>query len=340
MAEAIARNVGVNPLLARTAAELSKADLQSRLVNEFPELQGIAGRYYAAAKGEAPEVAAAIDEAYMPRFSGDAIAPSKLGQVLAIAERLDTLAGGFAAGLKPTGNKDPFALRRNALGLARTLIEGGFDHDLQRCLESGRHRRPRDVRVHSAHAMPSADESMRRKDPFDVDAIEIYDFIVDRLRGYYADQGIPPAAIRIRRSTSRHASLPDFDRRLKAIGEFAKLPEAEALAAANKRIRNILRKVEGAIPTGVDPALFTEAAERDLSDAVEQAIADTDEALKSRDYVAVLGRLARLRPQVDAFFDAVMVNVDDVAVRNNRLALLQRLADRLGSVAAIEHLSS
>ena len=130
LAEAIARDVGVNPLLARTAAELSKADLQSRLVNEFPELQGIAGRYYAGKKGEAPEVAAAIDEAYMPRFSGDAIAPSKLGQVLAIAERLDTLAGGFAAGLKPTGNKDPFALRRNALGLARTLIESGNGSDV------------------------------------------------------------------------------------------------------------------------------------------------------------------------------------------------------------------
>jgi glycyl-tRNA synthetase beta chain len=132
----------------------------------------------------------------------------------------------------------------------------------------------------------------------------------------------------------------DFDHRLKAIGEFAKLPEAEALAAANKRIRNILRKVDGDIPSSVDPARFTEPAERDLADAVAAAIADTDDALKQRDYVAVLGRLARLRPQVDAFFDSVMVNVDDPAIRNNRLALLQRLSDRLGSVAAIEHLSA
>jgi glycyl-tRNA synthetase beta chain len=134
-------------------------------------------------------------------------------------------------------------------------------------------------------------------------------------------------------------SLLDFDRRLKAIGEFAKLPEAEALAAANKRIRNILRKADIAIPATVDTALFAEDAERDLHAAVEQAIADTDAALQTRDYVAVLGRLARLRPAVDTFFDKVMVNADDAAVRGNRLALLQRLADRLGSVAAIEHLS-
>ena len=138
----------------------------------------------------------------------------------------------------------------------------------------------------------------------------------------------------------RSASLPDFDSRLKAIAEFAKLPEAEALAAANKRIRNILKKAEGAIPDTVDAKLFSEPAERELHDAVTQAIADTDDALAKRDYVAVLGRLARLRPQVDAFFDGVMVNADDPAVRGNRLALLQRLADRLGSVAAIEHLST
>jgi glycyl-tRNA synthetase beta chain len=134
-------------------------------------------------------------------------------------------------------------------------------------------------------------------------------------------------------------SLLDFDRRLKAIGEFAKLPEAEALAAANKRIRNILKKADGAIPDAVNPALFAEDAERALHAVVEQAIADTDPLLANRDYVAALGRLARLRPEVDTFFDKVMVNADDPAIRGNRLALLQRLADRLGSVAAIEHLS-
>ena len=381
LAESIAAEVGVDPQLARRAAELAKADLQSRMVNEFPELQGIAGRYYAAAAGESAEVAAAIDEAYMPRFAGDAIAPSKLGQVLAIAERLDTLEGGFFAGLRPTGNKDPFSLRRNALGLARTIVEPGVELNLESRMLKLVMRHPvsiRGVPNDVEKEMAEASESKAR---------EILDFILDRLRSYYADQGVTPqqfeAVAALMRpiatsvaptgaeaggttvgaaeaamasmpedprpharptstgasSSSGAGSLLDFDRRLKAIGEFAKLPEAEALAAANKRIRNILKKADIAIPTTVDTTLFAEDAERDLHAAVEQAIADTDDALKTRDYVAVLGRLARLRPQVDTFFDKVMVNADDAAVRGNRLALLQRLADRLGSVAAIEHLS-
>jgi len=374
LAESIAAEVGVDPKLARRAAELAKADLQSRMVNEFPELQGIAGRYYAAAAGESAEVAAAIDEAYMPRFAGDDIAPSKFGQVLAIAERLDTLAGGFAAGLKPTGNKDPFALRRNALGFARTVVEAGIDVGMMnlfinaslktlfaiallRTAKENIESRGSVVMVIESRYLPEAHEK----------AVELYDFILDRLRSYYADQGVTPqqfeavaalmrpVATRVAPTGEAQAvvgatqvatneaatsgSLLDFDRRLKAIGEFAKLPEAEALAAANKRIRNILKKADIAIPSTVDTTLFVEDAERDLHAAVEQAIADTDDALKTRDYVAVLGRLARLRPEVDTFFDKVMVNADDAAVRGNRLALLQRLADRLGSVAAIEHLS-
>ena len=301
LAEAIAREAGVDPALARRAALLSKNDLQSRLVNEFPELQGVAGRHYAVAAGEPTEVAAAIDEAYMPRFAADGIAPSPLGRVLAIAERLDTLEGGFRAGLRPTGNKDPFALRRNALGLARTVIEGALDV-----------------------ALPMSGE--------------VRDFVVERLRGYYADQGTTPQQFEAVAAVAP-AALLDFDRRLRAIGAFARLPEAGALAAAHKRIRNILRKVDGTVPTAIDPALFAEDAERELAAAVDAAIADTDPLLASRDYVAVLGRLAGLRPQVDAFFDRVMVNADDPAIRANRLALLARLSDRLGAVAAIEHLS-
>ncbi|RDY65489.1 glycine--tRNA ligase subunit beta [Lysobacter soli] len=318
LAEAVAAQVGVDPATARRAAELSKADLQSRLVGEFPELQGIAGRYYAAVENEPLDIAHAIDEAYMPRFAGDAIAPSKLGQVLAIAERLDTLAGGFAAGLKPTGNKDPFALRRNALGLARTLLEGGHDLLLHGLIERALELQP------AKHA--------------EIGSYDITQFVYDRLRGYYADRGVASMQFDAVENVA-HDSLPDFDRRLNAIAEFAKLPEAAALAAANKRIRNILKKVEGDVPSNVDAALFAENAERELGEAVDGAIADTDPLLESRDYVTALGRLARLRPQVDAFFDGVMVNVDDAAVRNNRLALLKRLSDRLGSVAAIEHLS-
>ncbi len=383
LAESIAAEVGVDRQLARRAAELAKADLQSRMVNEFPELQGIAGRYYAAAAGESAEVAAAIDEAYMPRFAGDDIAPSKLGQVLAIAERLDTLAGGFAAGLKPTGNKDPFALRRNALGLARTVIEGNKEINMDFATDRAFFRVTNDLGFHAEKNKWSLADAVTKPDEFNelyqkhenygfskkIAEIEVetLDFLVDRLRGYYADQGVTPqqfeaVAALMRPVATRVAptgdaaavvgatqvatneaatsgSLLDFDRRLKAIGEFAKLPEAEALAAANKRIRNILKKADIAIPGIVDTTLFVEDAERDLHAAVEQAIADTDDALKTRDYVAVLGRLARLRPEVDTFFDKVMVNADDAAVRGNRLALLQRLADRLGSVAAIEHLS-
>lgn len=351
LAESIAAEVGVDPKLARRAAELAKADLQSRMVNEFPELQGIAGRYYAAAAGEPADVAAAIDEAYMPRFAGDDIAPSKLGQVLAIAERLDTLAGGFAAELMPSGNKDPFALRRTALGLARTMIESGSYIDLEKTLVRAlEHPDFEDglesfFRKRFSESQKSQNLSDRKEDhKFESDMLyalasdEIAGFVKERLRAYFADQGVTPQQFEAV-AALKPASLLDFDRRLKAIGEFAKLPEAEALAAANKRIRNILKKADIAIPGDVDTALFVEDAERDLHAAVAQAIADTDDALKTRDYVAVLGRLARLRPEVDTFFDKVMVNADDAAVRGNRLALLQRLADRLGSVAAIEHLS-
>ena len=319
LAEAIAPQVGVDAALAKRAALLAKNDLQSRMVNEFPELQGIAGRYYAQRAGEADEVALAIDEAYQPRFAGDDIALSGVGKVLAIAERLDTLAGGFAAGLKPTGNKDPFALRRNALGLARTIIESGYALDLPRLLKQ-------------------ANEHLTAKN-VQADASEVYDFILDRLRGYYADKGVPASHFNAV-AELKPKSLYDFDRRIDAIGTFAQLPEAAALAAANKRIGNILKKADIEIPGMEDPALLSEPAELALAEAVEAAYDDTGHALSQGDYVDVLAHLARLRPQVDAFFDAVMVNADDPKVRANRLALLKRLADRLGSVAAIEHLSA
>ncbi|MFO3707320.1 glycine--tRNA ligase subunit beta [Xanthomonas codiaei] len=351
LAEAIAPQVGADPVQARRAAELAKNDLQSRMVNEFPELQGIAGRHYAKAAGEPSEIALAIDEAYQPRFAGDDIALSPLGKVLAIAERLDTLAGGFAAGLKPTGNKDPFALRRNALGLARTMIESGFDldlknliHDAYSCVNEGiadvAATRKTDAAMTAASKGVKVEVSHLGESSFtNKDLAEVYDFILDRLRGYYADKSVPATHFNAV-AELRPASLYDFDRRIDAIGSFATLPEAEALAAANKRIRNILRKVEGEIPGDIDTTLLREPAEEALAEAVEAAIGDTGDALHRHDYVAVLARLARLRPQVDAFFDNVMVNAEDPQLRANRLALLKKLGDRLGSVAAIEHLSS
>ena len=352
IAEAIAPQVGADPMQARRAAELAKADLQSRMVNEFPELQGIAGRHYALISGEPKEIALAIDEAYQPRFAGDDIALSPLGKVLAIAERLDTLAGGFAAGLKPTGNKDPFALRRNALGLARTVIESGFNLPLKDLLQLAIRQVGDAVASKEANRLANAMIDAEKKGieaqtasssylapvPEAIEP-EIYDFILDRLRGYYADKGVPTQHFNAV-AELRPASLYDFDTRIDAIGTFATLPEAEALAAANKRINNILKKAEGGIPHAIDRDLLKEPAESALAEAVEAAIGDTDDALHHHDYIAVLNRLARLRPQVDAFFDGVMVNVDDAAVRNNRLALLKRLADRFRAVAAIEHLSN
>src|SRR5690606_11666108 len=335
LAEAIAPQVGVDPALAKRAAQLSKADLQSRMVGEFPELQGIAGRYYAMQDAALDDLshddrlalANAIDEAWQPRISADDIALSPLGKVLATAERLDTLAGGFAAGLKPTGNQDPFALRRNALGLARTVIESGFDLDLPRLL---------DAAIATIGPLPTG-----KKDgpAAPADRAEVHDFILDRLRGYYADKGVPAQHFNAV-AELRPASLYDFDRRIDAIGTFAKLPEAEALAAANKRINNILKKAGDDVPDAVDPALLQEPAESALAEAVEAVYAETGHALAHGDYVDALAHLARLRPQVDAFFDQVMVNVDDAPLRDNRLALLRRLSGRLGSVAAIEHLST
>ena len=345
LASALAVQVGVDPGMARRAAQLSKADLQSRMVGEFPELQGIMGRYYASATGEPGAVADAIDHAYLPRFGGDVIAPSPLSQVLAVAERLDTLAGGFAAGLKPSGNKDPFALRRNALGLARTLVEGEMEIEF----------RPAVVRAVTAVANYGLHRAFVRNEGLhdaksemtlgttEIEALvnELAAFVLERLRSYYSDQGVSnPQFDAVATLGDAVVSLADFDRRLKAIVEFAKLSEAPVLAAANKRIRNILRKNEGVVPESIDAALLVEPAEKALDAALAAAITDTTPLLAARDYLGVLRRLAQLREPVDAFFDGVMVMADDAAVRGNRLALLRRLADRFAAVAAVEQLSS
>lgn len=320
LAAELAPLLGVDAGLAARAATLSKADLQSRMVNEFPELQGIAGRHYALHQGEDATVAAALDEIYMPRNAGDDIAPSRLGQVLAIADRLDTLAGGFAAGLRPTGNKDPFALRRQSLGLARTLLQGEHELLLHEWIE-------RAVALQPA-ALPD-----------DLSSYDITQFVYDRLRAYFADRGVTASQFEAVNAVP-HDSLPDFAKRLQAVGEFAGMDAAPALAAANKRARNILRKVEEPIAGSVREDLLTETAERDLFNALRTAQADVEPLLDSRDYVGVLTRLATLRPTVDGFFDGVMVNADDMDVRRNRWALLQQLSDTLGGVAALEHLSA
>jgi glycyl-tRNA synthetase beta chain len=336
LAVALAKSLGMDSTDVRTAARLAKADLQSRLVNEFPELQGIAGRYYASAAGLPGPVADAIDHAYQPRFAGDAIAQSPLGQVLAIAERLDTLAGGFAAGLKPTGNKDPFSLRRAALGLARTMIEGGLDLDVRQWIDAALDATRTDM-ARVAPAKPG-----KAEEPVTVQGL--FDFVLERLRAYYAEKGVTAAQFdAVADRDGADGVLLDFDKRLRAVRDFAALPEAESLAAANKRIRNILRKASeaGESPAAdLDMTRFVEVPEAALAGALADAHTDTDAHLAARDYTAMLRRLAALRAPVDAFFDGVMVMADDPAVRRNRLALLQRVADRFAAVAAIERLAT
>ena len=315
----------VDAALATRAAGLAKCDLVTRMVGEFPELQGIMGRHYAQAHGEPAEVCAAIDEGYAPRHGGDPIARSRTGQVLAVAERLDTLAGIFAVGLKPSGNKDPFALRRGALGLARTLVEAGLPLDLPALLAEAIAQLP-----DTAFAAPRGKAPQAEQAPIDLAARkaalaeELYGFILDRLRSYYADQGIAAGAFEAVRELAP-PDIADFDRRLRAVVGFAALPEATALAAANKRIGNILRQAEGDLPRAPDPALFGAGAEQELAAALEAAETGTAPLLAAQDYVEFLKRLAALRDPVDRYFDEVMVMAEDAAVRTNRLALLARL---------------
>ena len=335
LARVIANRVGVDAGRATRAAALSKCDLLTRMVGEFPELQGVMGRTYATANGEDADVARALDEFYAPRFAGDAIAQGKVAQVLAVAERLDTLAGIFAVGMKPSGNKDPFALRRAALGLARTLIEGGLDLDLRAQIDEALAQLPDAALVAGLPKgkdgkTPALDAGARRATL----AAELYDFILDRLRGYYAEQGIGAEAFDAVRALAP-SDLADFDRRLRAVVEFAKLPEASALAAANKRIGNILRQAEGNAARDVDASLLEAGAERELADAVAAAKSDAAPLIAQRDYVGLLKRLATLRAPVDRYFDAVMVMADDARVRANRIALLESLRSLFLRVADI-----
>jgi glycyl-tRNA synthetase beta chain len=343
LARVIANRVGVDAGQATHAAALAKCDLLTRMVGEFPELQGVMGRYYATRQGIAAEVADALDSFYQPRFGGDAIAAGKVGQVLAVAERLDTLAGIFAVGMKPSGNKDPFALRRAALGLARTLIEGGLDIDLRAALTEALDLVPEAALVAGVKPgkdgkLPAVDVGTRRRELGD----EVHAFVLDRLRGYYADQGFSADQFESVLAVSPD-TLPDFDRRLRAVGEFARRAEAASLAAANKRVANILRKqAEEAnaapIPAAVDPAHFELDAERELHAALDVARAETRGLLATGDYTGTLARLSALQAPVDRFFDDVLVNAENPAVRANRLALLAQLKASFGAIADISRL--
>ena len=328
LARVIANRVGADAALATRAASLSKCDLMSRMVGEFPELQGVMGRYYATASGENAEVAQALDEFYRPRFAGDGIANGKIAQVLAVAERLDTLAGIFAVGLKPSGNKDPFALRRAGLGLARTLIEGDFELDLEAALREAVEMLP-ELRAAQKPGRPAAPINTKGNL-----TQELLDFVIERLRGYYAEQGFGADLFDAVRAVDPE-TLPDFDRRLRAVAEFAKLPEAATLAAANKRIGNILRQAGDTVRGQVDAALLDDGAEVELHRHIQTAAAAIAPLLGQGRYIDVLRLLASLRLPVDAFFDQVMVMADDLDKRRNRLALLAGLRRMFLDVADI-----
>lgn len=341
----IAAAAGAARAPAERAAELCKCDLVTALVGEFPELQGVMGTYYARADGEPEEVAAAIGEHYLPRSAGDALPATAPGLALAIADKLDTLAGIFAIGGKPTGARDPFALRRAALGLQRILIEKSIELDLHERLAAAHALVHADLVRIQAAAGTIVTEASGSAAPGERAAVaEVYDFLMERLRAYYLERAAAPGAAPVTGEmfdavlATRPGSPLDFDARLKALATFLELPEAASLTAAHKRIQNILRKAPGSPPADIDVARLRAAAEVRLYDAMRALRDAVGEAIARREYTGALGRLAQLRPAVDAFFDSVMVMDEDPGLRANRLALLAQLQGLFSGVADLSRL--
>ncbi|MCH9025923.1 MAG: glycine--tRNA ligase subunit beta [Proteobacteria bacterium] len=307
LAARIAGQLDGDPETARRAAMLAKCDLLTLMVAEFPELQGVMGRYYAKNDGLADDLAVALAEQYLPRFAGDQLPATIIGQALAIAEKIDTICGIFAIGQKPSGNKDPFALRRNALGCLRILIEREVDLDLRAVIAGSLAQQP----------VNTGDEL----------ADEIYDFMMDRLRVYYlADKKMNIGHDVFDAVLARSPVSPlDFHQRLIAVKAFQTMSSADSLAAANKRIANILRRSKDKLPADPDAGLLSEPAEQLLYDQLQDMLVKIRPMLEQRRYQESLENLAGLGPAVDDFFDNVMVMVEDAALRVNRLALLNQL---------------
>lgn len=303
---------------ADRAALLAKADLLTDMVGEFPELQGVMGGYYARHDGETEAIALAVEDHYRPRFAGDALPRNPVGLAVALADKLETLAGLFGIGQVPTGDKDPFALRRHALGVIRMLIEGGLPLDIHRLVGQAFAAFP------DGHGQAQA---------------EVGFFLRERLAGYLREQGYSAqevdAVVEVR--PERWAEIP---KRLAAVRAFAALPEAASLAAANKRVGNILKKSEGGAGAPVQAALLKEPAEAALHQALAAVQPVADAAFARGDYTASLQALAALKAPVDAFFDGVMVNADDAALRNNRLSLLGGLHAAMNRVADLSRLAA
>jgi glycyl-tRNA synthetase beta chain len=319
LAGAIAARLGYDVALAERGARLAKADLLTDMVGEFPELQGIMGTYYARHDGEPDDVALAASEHYQPRFAGDKLPSTNTGLVVALADKLETLVGIWAIGLQPTGEKDPFALRRHALGVMRMLVEK---------------RLPLSISELLADAAGVFAGQAAFKDP----RTEVSAFMLDRLRGMLRERGFTPNEVEavLAQNPDR---VDDVVQRLEAVQAFAALPESTSLAAANKRITNILKKTDVAIGT-VSQDLLQEEAERKLAASVERVRPQVDAAFAGGDFAGTLKTLAQLRDDVDAFFNDVMVMAEDEALRNNRLALLSILHAMMNRVADISKLAT
>jgi len=318
LAAFIAARIGGDATRAARAGLLSKCDLASEMVGEFPEMQGIAGYYYALHDGEAEDVALALNEQYMPRGAGAELPGTLTGAAVAVADKLDTLVGIFGIGMLPTGSKDPYALRRAALGVLRILIEKQLDLDLVEAVN---------------FAIGQFGERVKQQGLAD----QVLEFIFDRLRARYEDEGVDTAAYLSVRAVQPGSAL-DFDQRVQAVQAFRRLPEAEALAAANKRVSNLLGKFEAKLPEAVEPRWFDNATEFSLYSAIQQAEQAVQPLAAARQYREALERLAHLRGPVDAFFEAVLVNAEDASVRANRYALLARLRGLFLGVADISAL--
>jgi glycyl-tRNA synthetase beta chain len=338
LAAQIAARIDGDEALAERAALLSKCDLVTHLVGEFPELQGIMGRYYAAADGEAQEVATAISEHYQPRGAGDHLPVTSTGLAVAIADRLDTLTGIFAIGQKPSGTKDPFALRRAAIGLLRMLLEKQLPLDLVALIESSLH----------VHAVFESSAPTGKPWPArEAVGKEVYDYIMERLRGLHLEASdaapshvdVTPEAFDAVLATRPRSPL-DFNARLHALIAFLALPEAASLTSANKRIANLLKKSAGGSPTGtaINAGLLQDGAERNLFAALQTATHHVPGQIAVANYDAAFRELAQLRPEVDAFFDQVMVMDPDAALRANRLGLLATLRDLFTGIADLSRL--
>ena len=305
LGEIIADQIGADKTIVNRAVVLSKCDLMTDMVGEFASLQGVIGKRYAQIAGEAEEVALAIDEQYMPRGANDDTATTSTGQILSISDKIDTLVGIFAIGQKPTGEKDPYALRRASLGVLRTIIERQLDLDLKQLIAS------------------SAELLADKVDSREVEQ-DVFDYIIERLRAYYLDRGVLADVFDAVSALSPSRPL-DFDKRIKAVTVFRDMAEAESLAAANKRVGNILKKSAAGKVSSVDENLFSEKAEKDLFAILNSLSQTVDPMFVSGDYEAALSKLSSLRDPVDAFFDSVMVMADDEAVKNNRIALLNTM---------------